>query len=664
MAFEKPDFLKLAIDSMESGQNDPRVKWHESARPDQRQPPGKWDTWLVRGGRGSGKTHTGAFTMVEWILNDNDSVGHTPGDWGIVGPTYQSAWTVCVEGESGILAAFGTNMSEIKANKSKYVSHAWRSHGEIRLRSGDKIYVDSANDGADRVQGKNLKGVWCDELGMWTKWEQAWDEAIKYACRKSGSRKVCTTTPKVSRPAAKLIRRLLQDPDIPVAKLKTIDNKANLSDAFIDSVVGRAKGTRLEKQELEGELLDDISGALWTWPLLEETSVRSLPQVDGKTIKLTKVCVGVDPSDGKESGDEQAYTVVGLGEDRHLYVLESWGDRISPNAFLRKAVAAAVRWDAQLVVEHNHGRGYLDLALQQVQKDMGTDRKVSLVQASKGKRTRSEPVAALYERKFVHHVKPTRQNDEGDYVEDESFYELEDQMCSFTGAINEKSPDRLDSLVWAVSPFLNYAFGRQARRPQRVHSYKAAVPEPRPIDQPVTGRHSYVRNGENGRVEPWTPPEVVPPARRHVRQWSASGGQLLLHSCGMKVKDIAETLSRSRYFVYKVLHSYEVSFKIGRPQTGWRYQDGYLVANIQYPDGRWGLMLQHVLVMEQYLERPLIKGENVHHKNGVRDDNRIENLELWNTSQPPGQRICDKIEYAVGILRLYAPELLRKTSEP
>jgi hypothetical protein len=132
-----------------------------------------------------------------------------------------------------------------------------------------------------------------------------------------------------------------------------------------------------------------------------------------------------------------------------------------------------------------------------------------------------------------------------------------------------------------------------------------------------------------------------------------------LHEAGMKPKAIAHQLERSAYAVYGILRDAGVKFKVGRPQTGWRKQDGYLVANIQYPDGRWGLLLQHVLVMEQHLGRPLVKGENVHHKNGDRSDNRIENLELWNTTQPSGQRPCDKIEYAVEILRLYAPDKLK-----
>lgn len=144
-------------DSLESGDNDPRVKWHNQARPDQRMPEDFWNVLLIRGGRGSGKTHSGSNNTVELILNDRDSADYEPGAWGIVGPTFGAAWSVCVEGESGILSAFGTNMAEVRRGESKYVAQALRSHGEIRLRDGDIIYVDSANDGADRVQGRTSR---------------------------------------------------------------------------------------------------------------------------------------------------------------------------------------------------------------------------------------------------------------------------------------------------------------------------------------------------------------------------------------------------------------------------------------------------------------------------------------------------------------------------
>lgn len=519
-----PDFnlFGAVADALETGDNDPRVKWHKQARKDQLQPEGNWSVWLCRGGRGSGKTHTGANTTVELILNDRDSLNYEPGAWGIVGPTFGAAWTVCVEGESGILAAFGTNMAEVRKGESKYVSQALRSHGEVRLRDGDIVYIDSANDGADRVQGKNLKGVWCDELGMWQRWEQAWDESIRYAVRRSGSKIIATTTPKSSRTAAKLIRRLLLDSTVPVTTLKTKDNAANLSEAFMESVVGRARGTKLEKQELEGALIEDMTGALWTHEIIDRYAVPVKPE----SLTFRRVVVGVDPSDGKESSDEQAYTVVGYGHDGHLYVLESWGERMAPQEFIRHAVTAAVKWDGELIVEQNHGRGFLDYTIKQIQKDMKTNVSVKLVVASKGKRTRAEPVAALYERGFVHHV----QTDTG--REDHALGELEDQMSMFSGAAGEKSPDRLDSLVWALTPFLGYPFGGESHRGTVRH-----------IDVDKRSNEKFpVRNVSKNRRRPpvqpwesvslddadlkdWAPPAVTRLKTSRVRQWNDGQGE-------------------------------------------------------------------------------------------------------------------------------------------
>lgn len=132
-----------------------------------------------------------------------------------------------------------------------------------------------------------------------------------------------------------------------------------------------------------------------------------------------------------------------------------------------------------------------------------------------------------------------------------------------------------------------------------------------------------------------------------------------MYSRKKSIRFISDELNISVDHVKRTLKDEGIQIRVGRPQSGWVHSDaGYLVASHLYPDGRWGLILQHVVLMEQHLGRALRKGENVHHKNGVKDDNRIENLELWNTSQPAGQRPCDKIEYAVEILKLYAPERL------
>jgi predicted phage terminase large subunit-like protein len=436
------DLLSRFADRLEATPADPRIVWRRSARPDQLEPAGNFRVWLIRGGRGSGKTRAGSGTLANWILSDP-----VPGEWGICAPTYRDAWTVCVAGEAGILAALGTSEAEIKNHTSRVVEYAHRSYGEIGLRSGHVIRVDSADDGALRVQGHNLRGLWADELGLWQRWQVAWEESIAFAVRHGNARIVATATPKISRPASKLIRRLIRDEDhsTVVTRLRTVDNIANLAPAFIDAVVARATGTRLERQELEGELLDDVENSLWSRDLLESIQVDEIP---GET--LSQVCVGVDPSDGAEESDECAYTVAGIAQDRRLYVPESWGGRIGAVPFLKKAVQAAVRWDGRIILEKNHGGAYLTATLEQVMKDLGTRVPYEVVHASQAKRTRAEPIAALYERGIVRHAN-------GPHVD------LEDQLCVFSGAAGERSPDRMDSLVWSLSPFLDHDFDLSGR---------------------------------------------------------------------------------------------------------------------------------------------------------------------------------------------------------
>jgi predicted phage terminase large subunit-like protein len=503
-----PDPIRLAADRLESGGSDPRIAWRRTARPDQMLPEGDWRVVYFQGGRGAGKTRSGSQGLVDLILATPE-----PADWGIIAPTYGAAWTTCVEGESGILAALGTSAGEVKNHTSRMVDYAYRSYGEIGLRNGHVIYVDSANDGALRVQGKNLSGAWCSEIGLWAKWATAWDESIAFAVRRGFAKIIADGTPKISRPAAKLIRRLLRDePGVIVRRLRTVDNMANLSSAFYNAVVARASGTRLERQELEGELLDDAENALWTRDLLEIIQADEIPGALEGLTGFQQAYIGVDPADGTAEGDEQAYTVCGQGGDNRLYVAESWGGRIGPVPFLKRVVLAAERWGATVVLEKNHGGSYLVATLQQVMRDLGIAVPYRVVHASQAKRTRAEPVAALYERKIVRHVN-------GPHVE------LEDQMVTFTGADGERSPDRLDSLCWAVTPFLDYTFD---------FSGKPRISGPRnwaaTADLQALGRDRSAllrqRAGQPPRdqadtwgMDSFAPQEDARPTRRNVRAW-------------------------------------------------------------------------------------------------------------------------------------------------
>lgn len=453
---------------------DPRIRWRDTARPEQVLPAcdGSWRTFYLQGGRGSGKTRAGAQGLADLVLNDTDGEG----EYAIVAPTYADAWTKCVEGESGILRALGTSMAEIKDHRSKTVKSAWRTYGQVILHNGIVIYADSAAEGGLRIQGRNLKAAWCDEIGLWDKWDTTWNESLRYAVRMGVSVVIATGTPKASRPARALVRSLIRnDPSeggVIVRKLRTIDNVANLSGAFYRAVVGAAKGTRLERQELEGELLEDVANALWTRDLLDSIQVPMVGQEGGPPF-LQRAVIGVDPSDGMENSDEQAYTIAGMHEGR-LYVVKNWGGQEPPAYFAKRVIIEAVKWHAKIVVEKNHGGEWLVTVFAQVMKDLVKSGLVKAenvppvqkVNAGKSKRTRAEPISALYERNVVRHcydgqtyqiVDPdtgTRQWHR-DVVK---MAELEDQMATFTGAADERSPDRLDSLVWACWPFLNATF--------------------------------------------------------------------------------------------------------------------------------------------------------------------------------------------------------------
>lgn len=398
-------------------------QWRVTARPDQLPPEGNWRTAYLRGGRGSGKTWSGAHILAEWILGDPE-----PGEWGIVAPTFEDGWATCVEGPSGILNALGTNAVEVKQRKSPLVAFWNRSWGELRFHNGHLIRVASADDGGLRIQGKNLKGAWADEIGLWDKWQTAWTESLGYAVRLGRAQIVVTGTPKASRKAKALVKMLLDDPNIPVRRLRTLDNAANLSPAFFMEVVGRAKGTRLERQELEGELIEDVEGALWTADIIDRNriSFKELPDLD-------RIVVAIDPAvSSDEKSDETGIVVVGE-KDGHGYVLADYSRVASPNAVMERVVQAFYDHQADCIVgEVNNGGDYIGTLLKTV--DSNVPYKV--VHATRGKALRAEPVSALYEQNRVHHIGVLT--------------DLEDQMCTWAPGV-PGSPDRLDALVWAIT---------------------------------------------------------------------------------------------------------------------------------------------------------------------------------------------------------------------
>jgi phage terminase large subunit-like protein len=542
------DVLERVGKSYSGEPTDPRLRWRmgdkdgKKARPEQLLPPisDPWRVVYFQGGRGSGKTRAGAQGLADWVLDDTDGEG----EYGIVAPTYADAWTKCVEGKSGLLRALGTSMAEVRDHRSKTVKHAWRTYGQVILHNGIVIYADSAAEGGLRIQGRNLKGAWCDEVGLWEKWETTWQESLRYAVRDGISKIIATGTPKASRPARKLVRALIRnDPGeggVVVRKLRTVDNAANLSDEFLRAVIGAAQGTRLERQELEGDLLDDVANALWTRDLLDSIRIDYLPD------QVREIKIGVDPSDGGETSDEQAYTAVALGmvEDPHpLYVLENWGGQCAPVPFAQQVIRRALtlgevhNCKVELIIEKNHGGAWLKATFEQVMKSMKLRVPYRVIHASQAKRVRAEPVSALYEQgggrvRHCHIARYQEYDRQGGphRIPDKDMPELEDQMATFTGAQGERSPDRLDSLVWALSPYLRHSFGPPGQHGAKKWALAREVDElaeppieraRRRLAQAHGGAYSSDQRWSLESFAPADAPDAEPDngARPNVRSW-------------------------------------------------------------------------------------------------------------------------------------------------
>ena len=221
------DFVRAARETLAELQRPKalRLAWHQQARPEQLPPAGDWRTWYLRGGRGAGKTRAGAETLADWIVGSPPLDDGTPGEWAICAPTFGDARSVCAEGPSGLIKELGG------MRKFGGLVEVWnRSEGVIRLASGAAIYLDGANDGAFRIQGHNLRGLWADEVGLWEKWDAAWNESIRFAVRMAPSRIVATGTPKMAHP---LVAQLLASRSVVETHMRTIDNAANLDPAAL-----------------------------------------------------------------------------------------------------------------------------------------------------------------------------------------------------------------------------------------------------------------------------------------------------------------------------------------------------------------------------------------------------------------------------------------------
>ena len=381
--------------------------WSVWRRPKQATPPGDWRVWLILAGRGFGKTRTGAEFVREQV-----NAGRCR-RVALVGATAADVRDTMIEGESGLLAVFPPGQ------RPRYEP----SKRRVTFHNGATASAFSADE-PDRLRGPNHDLAWADELAAW-RYVDAWDQLMLGLRLGDHPRVVVTTTPRPT----ELIRRLARSDDgtVHATTGSTYENAANLAADFIAEMRRRYEGTRLGRQELEAQILDDVEGALWDRAVIDETRTTNTPP-------LRRIVVAIDPAvTSGENSDETGIVVAGVSQDGEAYVLDDRTMRASPNDWASAAVAAYHRHNADLIVaEANQGGDLVENVLKAVDPRVP----VHLVRASRGKRTRAEPVAALYEQRRAHHVG--------------FFPELEDQLCSWVPDIGS-SPDRLDALVWALT---------------------------------------------------------------------------------------------------------------------------------------------------------------------------------------------------------------------
>lgn len=389
------------------------------ARPKQLPPPGDWRFWLILAGRGFGKTRCGA----EWVIDQVTNQGARR--VALVASTAGDARDVMVEGESGILAC-----------SPPWFRPVWKpSNRRLEWPNGAIATTFTAEE-PELLRGPQHEIAWADELAKW-RYAEAWDQLLFGLRLGTNPRAVITTTPKPT----PLIKELAADPLCAVTRGSTFENKGNLAPQFLDALLKKYAGTRLGRQELEAEILDDAPGALWKRvEMIDELRASAAPE-------LQRIVVAIDPSVSADSANaETGIVVAGRGRDGHAYVLADGSlEQPTPAQWGTQALGLYTSHKADRIVgEVNNGGDLVEANVKAAARGDGSRPPIPYsfkkVHASRGKAIRAEPVAALYEQKLVHHV---------------GFLpKLEDQMCQWEPGVSTWSPNRVDALVWALTEIM------------------------------------------------------------------------------------------------------------------------------------------------------------------------------------------------------------------
>tara|TARA_R110002153_G_scaffold135501_10_gene285147 strand:+ start:55 stop:1362 length:1308 start_codon:yes stop_codon:yes gene_type:complete len=380
--------------------------WRFWARPDQLAPSGDWRIWLILAGRGFGKTRCGAEWVLEQVRQGRQRIA-------LVGETKADVRDVMVEGESGILACAGKDRPLYEPSKRRLT---WDNGAVATCYSGDE---------PDQLRGPQHDGAWLDELAKYRYAEDTWSNLDLGLRLGESPQAVVTTTPR----PIKIVRELIEDRLARTTRGSTYANLPNLAESFAQRIIDKYEGTRLGRQELHAEILDDVPGALWQRAHIDDARRTSPPQCE-------RVVVAIDPAvTSGEDADETGIVVCGKLDDR-AYVIEDLSGHYTPQEWASEALKAYYRHDAdRIVAEVNQGGDMVEHTIRTL------DRNASYkgVRAARGKMTRAEPIAALYEQGRVHHCG--------------MFASLEDQLCTYTPDTKD-SPDRLDAMVWALTDLM------------------------------------------------------------------------------------------------------------------------------------------------------------------------------------------------------------------
>ena len=416
--------------------------WNFWARDEQLEPDGDWNTWFVNAGRGFGKTRAG----VEWV---RDQVKRGAKRIAAVAATNSDIERVMVKGESGFLSVCWQGDKTYAGKKMGYPE--WSpTKRTLTWDNGAQVQFFSAEE-PERLRGPQFEIAWCDELAAWNKDMDTW--SMLQFCMRLGKhpRIMVTTTPKPT----KLVRQILKDPKTHVTTGSTFDNAANLAKTYLQAVKEQYEGTRLGRQELYAEVLEEAEGALWTTEMLDKASVKH-----DEVPHLKRIVVALDPAvTSNAESDMTGIVVAGIDVNGVAYVLGDYTERLSPQGWASKAIQLYHQYQAdRIVAEVNQGGDMVRTTIH------GEDATIPFkaVRASRGKFARAEPISALYERGIVKHV--------ANPPDGSSLNELETQMRTWEPLGSIGSPDRLDALVWAITDLSLNGYAK----PQLTLAYSSA----------------------------------------------------------------------------------------------------------------------------------------------------------------------------------------------